>query len=290
MRMWLSSMGRSDFGVVENGASGVLIGLYCCRLLGDGHDHWWFVMQIYAFVTREELDDLPEEPRAAFLDFVTLATRRLHEQRSQLNLEIEVDHDEWVAICHNFAVIVVGVATEYEVYDVAGLHVPPASNFSELSFRQFMSELNRVTAQLAIWRASETRRDAVRLDDKERDRIRSHVSALREQVHESRLADKKKRELLSKLDEIEAALARRRVSMTAVALVLMAVLAVPGDLFSSANVVNQLVVKVLATLGEAKVADDERRELLRPAPVQAIAPPARKSQDEHDVDPDDIPF
>lgn len=145
------------------------------------------------------------------------------------------------------------------------------------------------TSQLAIERSDVVKKESVALLEKDRSRI----AALREQVEKSRLSSPKKQELIRKLTEIELALVQRRVNMGAVALVMIAILTVPGDFEASREAVGRLVMNVLETVGEAKAVEDEQRLLTRAPERPAIAPPVRIRAEgevkERSFD-DDIPF
>jgi hypothetical protein len=117
-------------------------------------------------------------------------------------------------------------------------------------------------------------------------------------VDASNLNDAKKALLQEKLAEFERELEKRRLSLLAVTKVTIAILALPGSVWASADIVHKLTSNVLQIVGEAKAVDDENRLLAAPEPMKALLPPrtqiaAPKSHGfgtpSRDLD-DEIPF
>lgn len=55
------------------------------HIFGD-HELWQLQhMNAFDFVTKDELDELPEDPRQAFVEFVRIARERLHQTVDRLD-------------------------------------------------------------------------------------------------------------------------------------------------------------------------------------------------------------
>ncbi|MCK6449670.1 MAG: hypothetical protein L6R19_02235 [Alphaproteobacteria bacterium] len=78
-------------------------------------------MNVFDFVTQDELDELPEDPRLAFATFVRHAQRRLAERTGQLQSQ-----EDWELLedaRHGFMNVVIAAAKRYEIEPFASLEV-----------------------------------------------------------------------------------------------------------------------------------------------------------------------
>lgn len=134
----------------------------------------------------------------------------------------------------------------------------------------------------------------MRIPDKVKDRIRSHLSALRDCIDGSAIDARKRKKLLSRIDEVERELDRRRTSIAAAALLTMEVLALPGGVWASADVATKLTTTVLQVIGEAKAKEEEAKQIPDTEAIALSPPRAPSSADPKpsrvDVIDDDIPF
>jgi hypothetical protein len=126
------------------------------------------------------------------------------------------------------------------------------------------------------------------------------VRGLRECVDNANITDPKREVLLTKLDQFEIELEKKRLNILAVARVAFELLAVPGAVWASADVANKLITNVMQVVAEAKSAEAETRQFAPIAPPKALSPP----RDKDDAPPpkrrpalrstnaidDDIPF
>ncbi|NTF80538.1 hypothetical protein [Rhizobium rhizogenes] len=246
-------------------------------------------MQLFDFITQEEIDDLPEDGNTAFLQFVKIARGRLDRRTDQLD---DNDEREWRIIRdarYGFMNVVVAAGRRYSVEPFASMEMPSFQGFDDLAHRQFILDVDHYMTQLLLGDGLRTRRDSVALSEGAKSKIRTHLHHLRETVAKSDLAEDKRQKLLDKLVEFDRELDKRRLSLLAVARVTLEVLAVPGAMAGSYEITQKLLGHVVHTVAQEKAAEDEQRKAqLQPPPVILPARPLQKT-DRH-VDDDDIPF
>lgn len=254
-------------------------------------------MSIYRFITPDELSDLPDDPALAFAEFAFIADKRLSELSGHMDLS---EQNEWRVLeelQHNFVNVVIAVAKRFEIEPFTAMEVPQLDKFKETAFKQFKSDLDHYLTQLALDSVIRGRRQSVEILPKSKEQIRQYVFHLRQCVDSSNMTDAKREALLKKLDAFEAELEKRRLNLVEVSIFAMTMLALPGGVWQTGDIANKLVTNILQTVGEAKAADDETRQL-PPAEVPKALSPPRKAIPNHtqmasafdsDLD-DDVPF
>jgi hypothetical protein len=155
------------------------------------------------------------------------------------------------------------------------MEIPLVKNFSIEIHRQFKSDLDHYMTQIVLGSVIRGRRDSVLIDDKSKDRIRSHIYALKECIDSADITDAKRASLIKKLSEFESLLEKKRINLMHVTLVAMEIMALPGGIWSSADVAHKLITNVLTTVAEAKAAEDELRRLPPVTTQAALSPPRR---------------
>lgn len=249
-------------------------------------------MNIFDFVTQEELDDLPDDPNMAFTAFVRHAQRRLAEQTAKLSGD---DRDSWEELQearHGFMNVVVAASKRYQIEPFASLEMPRVGQFNADVHRQFKADLDHYMTQLLIDNSVRGKRETVFIDPKAKDRIRGHLHGLKTCVDNSNLPDSKKSILLKKLAEFEAELEKKRLNLLAVTMVTLDLLTLPGSIWASVEMVHKLTTNVLQVVGEAKAIEDETRRLAPIAPPVALSAPRKEAPStaaSSDLD-DEIPF
>jgi hypothetical protein len=230
-------------------------------------------MNIFDLITQDELDDLPEDSSLAFLNFVRHAQRRLGEKLSSIDESEQYGWQEANTSRLGFMNVVVAAAKRFEISPFAEMEVPPVANSNDATHIQFKFDLDHYLTQLAIDNTIRQRSDSVQLSEKARDRVRQHVAALKECVLNSNLTESKKSNLAQYLTDFEKELDRKRISLLKVTWVGLQMLAIPGSLWASSEVVTKLVSNINQTVAEEKVAEEERPKLPQnEAPKALIAP------------------
>ena len=230
-------------------------------------------MTILNFVTQDELDDLPEDPSTAFMMLVNHAQRRLAEQTRNLDPEERYQWEQRDDIRHSFMNVVVASAKRLEIEPFASMAIPRLDGFQDKDHKQFKSDLDHYVTQLMLDNSIRTKHDSVAILPKSKDRIRSHVHALRTCIEQANMTPAKREALAKKLDAFEVELEKRRLSMLAVTRVAMEILALPGGVWASAELAPKLITNIMQTVAESKAAENETRQLPPAAPPKALSAP-----------------
>lgn len=256
-------------------------------------------MSVLNFVSQDELDDLDDDPRIAFMTLVNHAQRRLSEQIAMLDPRDEAGWEQCQELHHSFMNVVIAAAKRFEIEPFVSMQVPRYSDFRKsVDHREFRADLDHYITQLVLDNSIRARHDSVAILPKSKDSIRSYVHGLRQCIEQADMTKSKREALLIKLDQFEAELEKRRLNILAVARIAFELLAVPGGVWASAEVAHRLITNVMQTVAEAKSAEKETRQLAPTSPPKALSPPrvekavpvssfGRSSSNTID---DDIPF
>lgn len=254
-------------------------------------------MNIFDFITQEEIDDLPDDdPHVAFTTFIRIAQRRLGERTAQLDTSEREGWNELEEARHGFMNVAIAAAKKYEIEPFASLSVPRLENFDQKVHRQFKADLDHYMTQLLLDNSSRAKRDSVTVSPELKTSIRTYLHHLREAIDKAEdLTDTRKRVLLQKLAEFEAELEKRRLSLLAVTLMMITILGAPGSLGATADIAGRLLTNIMKVVGEAKIADDEVRKLPSSEAPMAITGPRKEDSDLAAKRPkpsldDEIPF
>jgi len=252
-------------------------------------------MDFFDFIKPEELDDLPEDPHVAFIAFVRLAEPRLSARLREIGPRDQDTYEQIDDARYGFQNLVLGAAKKFGVEPFASLEMPTLKNHSDENYRQFRADLTHYLTQVMLTVAIRDRSDSVPLPPKSADSIRQYVHYLREAIDKAdHLTKARKAALHRRLDALIEELDRKRVRYLLVARVVIEILAIPGALQASYDVMAPLAAKILREIGEAKLADDDEKRIPFEGPV-ALSPPRQPSvkpsanfaRDEMD---DEIPF
>jgi hypothetical protein len=230
-------------------------------------------MLVFDFVTQEELDDLPDDdPQAAFMDFVRIAQRRLGEQTAKLDPTNQYDWEPMNEARNGFVNIVIAAAKRFE--PIASIEVPRLQDSNTETYRQFKADIDHLFTQLLLDNSSRTKREAIPIPPDLKTKIRTYLFHSRELIENAEDLDETKREiLLRRLTDFEAELAKKRLPLTAMAVLAITFLSAPGAVWASADAANKVLNHILRAVGEAKMADDATRRLPRSEPPMAITGP-----------------
>ncbi|HYI63927.1 MAG TPA: hypothetical protein VEW71_03475 [Allosphingosinicella sp.] len=253
-------------------------------------------MNVFDFITQDELDDLPhDDANLAFTAFVRHAQRRLSEHTSGIDGS---DQEGWQEIQDARAAlmnVVIAAAKRYAIEPFASMEVPRMKEFSFEDHQQFKADLDHYMTQLVLDNAIREQGNSVPLSPKAKDNIRKYVHGLRTCLGNAELTDAKRSKLMAKLAEFEAELDKRRLSFLAVTRITLEILALPGGVWATGDMVQKLVTNVLQIVAEAKAADDEARQLPPATAPVALSPPRAPTASQRapafdaDLD-DDVPF
>lgn len=248
-------------------------------------------MNIFDFITQEEIEDLPDnDDEAAFLSFVRISRSRLVEATRKLDGR---DEDQWETLVearHGFMNVVTAAARRYNIRPFNSLDVPRIGQFSQEDHRQFISDLDHYMTQLLLSDGLRTKRDSVLLSEAAKQRIKTHIHHLRSQIEKEDMPDSKREDLSKKLDVFEAELEKRRLSLLAITRITVEILAAPGALSGSYDIAAKLLSNVMVTAAQEKGQQDITAALPTPAVILPARPSEAKTSRFAQSDDDDIPF
>jgi hypothetical protein len=246
-------------------------------------------MNIFDFIKQDELDDFPEDPSLAFMEFVRLAQQRLFAREKELDSQ-----QDWHLIeeaRHGFLNVVVAAAKRYGIEPFVAMEVPRIGQFDQDVHRQFKIDLDHYMTQLVLDSNIRGRRDTVFLPEASKGRIRSYVHGLKVEIDKGSFSEAKRADLLDKLARFERSLDNRRLNLMEVTALSIAILGLPGSVWASGEIVAKLVTNVQQVIGEAKLVDDENRRLQLVEKPAALLPPRKALPESHSAELDDeIPF
>ncbi len=249
-------------------------------------------MHLFDFITQDEIEDLPEDPTSAFVAFVRHASARLGERLNHLSgIDEQLAYNEAEDARHGFMNVLIAAAKRYEISPFSAYELPLFDNFSLSDYRSFRSDIDHYVSQMVLDNAIRERGNSVDLSSRAKDRIRSHIHGLKTCIDNADLPEAKKEALHKKLSLFEAELEKRRLGLLAVTVVALEIMALPGGVWATYEMVQKLTANILSEVGEAKVAEDEMRRLAPVEPPRKLLPPRRAADNivPSDAD-DDIPF
>ena len=252
-------------------------------------------MSILEFLDQNQLDDLDEDPRIAFMQLVNAAQRSLSSKISALEPDNQYEWQTIQELRYSFMNVVVASAKRFEVEPFYSMEVPHYSNFRDDDHRQFKADLDHYVTQLVLDNSLRSKRDSVEVLPKTKDKLRTYLSGLKRCVEDGNMSAAKREALLKKLEAFEAELEKRRLNMVTVARFAYFVLSVPGTLWASAEITHKLTTSIMQTVAEAKAAEDATRQLPAATELKALSPPRKPARErptsafDSDLD-DDVPF
>ncbi len=248
-------------------------------------------MSILNFVTQNQLDDLDDDPRLAFMELVNLAQRSLSTQLSRIRGDDEDSWREMEDIRHSFMNVIIASSKRFEIEPFSSMEVPRIDD--QLKFKQFQSDLDHFVTQLVLDNSLQTRRDSVLILPQSKDKIRSYIHGLRDCIEKSHMDDAKRKKLLDRLDELERELEKRRANMLLVAKLAFDVLAIPGASWASYEIATRLIANISHSVDEARDAEQDTRSIQDRKPVPVLSAPRKAISSRggfaDDID-DDVPF
>ncbi|PKP91437.1 MAG: hypothetical protein CVT77_12155 [Alphaproteobacteria bacterium HGW-Alphaproteobacteria-16] len=252
-------------------------------------------MSIFEFVSQDELDDLDEDHRVAFMQLVNAAQRSLSTKVEALDPDNQYEWQKAEELRYSFMNVVVAAAKRFEIEPFHSMEVPQYANFRHADHRQFKSDLDHYVTQLVLDNSLRSRQDSVEVLPNTKDQLRTYVSGLRQCIESGNMTVAKREALLKKLDAFESELEKRRLNMLTVAKFAYLILSVPGTMWASADITHKLTTNIMQTVAEAKVAEDETRQFPATAPLKALSAPRQPAptKDFPDFDSDldgDVPF
>ena len=235
-------------------------------------------MNVFDFLSQDELDAAPEDAAFAFTYLTRIAQRRLAEATGELDDNNEFDRNTIIDLNYDFVNIVVGLAKAYKIEPFTSMVIPRHDKFGYDDRRQFKADLDHYMTQLVVGNTMRSRRDSAAMAQTVKERIRSHLHHIKECIDKADLTDAKRASLHAKLREFEASLDKERVNLAALSGVLLQImsLGVGVAALSDSPSFQKLISNVHQSIAEAKAAEDESRQLAPFDASASLSPPRQE--------------
>lgn len=256
-------------------------------------------MGVLNILTDDFLASLPDEdPSASFMMII----RRCEEYLAQcLTLIDDNESGSWYSYnTEEYTVMrtIISAAQRLQIEPFSNTEVPSRKKFDSEIFSEFKHEIDHYLTQFVLDRAIREKRDSVLVPPAVKDRLRSHIHAMRSHIDGADITESKRAKLHAKLNEFEQSLEKDRIPIFKLARVLIEILSISANVvgLADSSVMAKLTANIMETFAEAKAADDESRRPLQIEHQDWIAlPPKRRAagglKDSLSADLDDeIPF
>ena len=243
-------------------------------------------------ITDEELAELPDDPRLAFVAFERILRARLYEAEQEVSNYQYGDTEQYRLEYINK---VLAAAKEYGIDELTAWKLPGLNeNINEI-YKQFASDVDHITIQIRIRNTAHRREYSVGLDGNTRSKIHHYIQQIRVVIEGvDDLPVKKRDSLYDKLNTFAVALDRARTPFESATAVWVEFCDAVGQGFTKLEPARRWINSIGTAMGRAKSIEDSTRPSLptsaeRPrlaAPRTKLPPPTPRAPD---LD-DEIPF
>lgn len=232
-------------------------------------------MSVMDILTEDFLAELPDDPQVALGMVLRRADAYLAEALQAVDGSESSSWYGYTTAQHTAMNTIIAVAKRYEIQPFASMVVPPRKRFESEHFTEFKVDLDHYAAQLILDNSIRSKRDAVAIEPKIKDRLRQHIYGIKTLIDQADMPEPRRAALHKRIADFEATLEKQRVNVVMLAGVMVAILAGAANVaqLSDSPTMQKLVATIMATIGEAKAIDDEKRELPPAQPPRALLPP-----------------
>ena len=228
-------------------------------------------LEMSEFVDADDTASAPADDTEAFVHYAARAGVKF--ARKSQNLR--GDQDDWDELNHlrfRFHSYILVIGDIYNVVPFSDDIEPDVEDYGEKEWRRFNATFDRRMAKLVHRKAREARSDSFLLTEVAKKGLRTHLSGLRKYINESEFPDATKKKLLAKVDEFEAALHERRMSMNFVYGFIGVVVGTIGLVADASTIGDSSIVgKLMKGMAEAAVEAKAETET-----ILALVAPARR--------------
>jgi hypothetical protein len=236
-------------------------------------------LDLFDFITQDEIDELPDDPAIAFMTFVRIAQKRLAQRTKKVDTSQEAGWDEVNEARFGFQNVILAAGKRFGIEPFLSMAMPRYDSYNSNNrddYRQFKADLDHYMTQLVLDASDRGKRDSVLVRPVAKDKIRKYIHGLKLAIDQANFPEGKRATLLEILAKFEVELEKRRLNLLAVTKFVVQVLAVPGALWASYDIVSRLTTNILEVVSEEKVADDENRQLPPIEAPAALLPPRKE--------------
>lgn len=256
------------------------------------------VMGVLSILTEDFLASLPDDdPQAAFVMIARRSEDYLREQLQHVDDNERSSWEEYISEQYTVMRTIIASAQRLDIEPFKDTPVPLRKGFDSDGFAQFKHDLDHYLTQFVLDQAIREKRHSIGVAPAVKDRLRSHIHAMRSQIDGAAMSDSKRASLHAKLSEFEASLEKDRIPIFKMGAILIEIIALSASVvgLAESHVMAKLSANIMETFAEAKAADDESRRPLQIDHQRWIALPPKRVEitrrESFSVDLDDeIPF
>lgn len=221
----------------------------------------------YGLIDQADIDALPDDPYAAFVEFERICRESLGEVLSTLR-----EHDNWDEPRLRYMAKVGAAAMAYDVPGWRELPEPNTYNFEYQHFAFFDHAVTQITTALQIKKAQQRHADSVKLPASRAADITKYVEVLRRRIEQNDFDEKKKAALYKKLEALRAELAGKgRADLSKTMIIIASIFTTLSQAEAAVIKLPDAIAAVMKVIGYAK--DDEQAERAERAAIAAAAAP-----------------
>jgi hypothetical protein len=213
-------------------------------------------------ITDEEIEQLPEEPELAFVEFEKILRTRTDEMLDRAasdNLSLTNYYVEYMNK-------VAAAAMTFRIEGLKHLKVPRVDSTTYGEYQQFSADVDFFTTQIRIRRAGRNRQNSVGLDGNTKAKIHSYIQKIRSVLDKAELPEGKRDLLFGKLDAFVLEVDKARTNLQSIAVVYLTICTVIGEGFNKLEPVRRFINSIATLIGKAK--ENEEVLALPSAPKQ----------------------
>ncbi len=221
----------------------------------------------YSLIDQADIDVLPDEDNAAFVEFQSICGENLSEILASLG-----QNDDWSEPCLRYMTKVGAAALEYDVLGGKDLPKPNAIEFQFNQYLAFENAVAGIVTRLQIKNAKKRSPDTVKLPASRAAEITKYVEVLRRRIEDSDFDDKKKEALYKRLEALKAELTSKGRTDLSKTLIIIASIATTLSQAEAAVIkLPDAIAAVMKVIGYSK--DDEDAANAEQAAIAAAAVP-----------------
>lgn len=230
------------------------------------------------FISKAEVDALPDDPEEAFVILEETVRERYEEEWDQLHDEASPN-----TLMHRYMSAVLPAAQHYNIGVLTHWTRPTQilGNDSYDLFSQFMADVDYCVAELKLRSSTRAREYSVALDAATRTKLEHLLNQLRETVNDLDVSVTKKDIILKRLNRLRDAIDRERTGFAEFGALMIAACDDVGEAAKRLEPVIQSVERIGAAIGIAKRAEDAQPRIpQRRAPKRIEDKRSKEFEDE----------
>jgi hypothetical protein len=241
-------------------------------------------------ITDEEIEQLPEDPELAFIQFERILRERTREKVQT------IPEDQWQHATDpyflEYITRVLAAAEEYEIESLKDSEIPPWEANFYVAYQKLIAKIDYFSTRVRLRNGKRNHRYSVGLDGNTKTKIHSYIEKIRIVLNKIEIPEPKRDTLFGKLDAFALEVDKSRTNLQAVTDIYLTVCTVIGEGFNKLEPVRRFIDSIAALMGRAKESEDSLLALPSPTKqlpfsLKQLAPPEANGRP---LDDEEIPF